>query len=204
MQYSALVIMATNASVPLFIWHVISKYWRYCPFISKIPLGISFIPFQRQWVCFYLCHSYPAQLHIMAFHSSPHPHCIYQGVSSSWSLSTSSTFNWNILKNILKKFLCFQERKFCSCLLVFHLPNSQVQHVDKGHDVNGKALSLTFTVASYWHSGRRDIQTVKVKRKGTLINSKVMHRNSKLCRSLFRLQFVLFGFNFRFNVKARF
>lgn len=163
-----------------------------------------FIPSQRQCVCFYLFHSYLAQLHIMAFHSSPPPHCTYQGVSSSWSLSTSSTFNGNIWKKPCD-FKNVQECKFCWCRLVFHFPDfQQVQHVDKGHGVIGKALSLTFAVASYWHSGRRDIQTVKVKRKETLINSKVMHRNSKLCSSLFRLQFVLFVFNFRFNVNARF
>lgn len=61
---------------------------------------------------------------------------------------------------------------------MFNLPVSQqVQHVDKGHSMSSKMLSLTFTVGSHCHSGRRDIQTVKVKRKVILINSEVMHQN---------------------------
>lgn len=172
-------------------------------FTNNMPLGgkYAFFHHEDNRSAFYPCHRPLAQLHIMASHSSPPPSDTYQGVCRLWSLSTSSTFNWNIEKKIL----WFKKRRFCWCCSVFHLSDSQqVQRVDKGQGVNGKVLSLTFTVGSYWHSGRRDIQTVKVKRKATLINSEVMHRNSKLCRSLLRLQFVLFVFNFRFNVNAGF
>lgn len=34
----SLVVMATNASLPLFIWHLISRCRHYCPFIHKMPL----------------------------------------------------------------------------------------------------------------------------------------------------------------------
>lgn len=92
-----LVVMATNASLPLFIWHLISRSRHYCPFIHKMPLEGKYPLFQpKDNGCFYLCHSNPAQLHVMAFHSPPPLHCSYQLVPSSQNLSTSSTFNWNI------------------------------------------------------------------------------------------------------------